>query len=129
MNTMKSLKILSLFFVLFVFSAHTGFAQSKGAELTDEQKEAMAQNVEAFMEVLDLSEVQERKFEAITKKYGTQMIALKDSGSSRYQMYRKAKSIQKNRNAEMKQLLSKKQYEIYLEKQEEMQKKMKEKRG
>ena len=42
--------------------------------------------------------------------------------------YKKVKSIRKNKDAEMKHLLSKDQYKVYLEKQEEMQKKMKEQR-
>ena len=42
--------------------------------------------------------------------------------------YRKVKSIRKNKDAEMKRLLSKDQYNVYLEKQEEMKKKMKERR-
>lgn len=126
---MKSLKILSFFFALFLVGANTSFAQSQATKLTDEQKEQMAQNMEEFQKVLNLSEKQKPEFEAITKKYAGQMMALRDGGGSKYSKYKKVKSISRNRNAEMKKLLSKEQYEAYLEKQEEMQEKMKEKRG
>ncbi len=126
---MKSLKILSLFLALFLVGANTSFAQSQKTELTDEQKEELAQNMEEFLEVLDLSEEQKPKFEAITKKYAEQMKAVKESGGGKYKMYKKVKSIQKNKNSEMEKLLSEDQYKVYLEKQEEMQKEMKEKRN
>ena len=123
---MKSLKILSLFFALFLVGANTSFAQSEATELTDEQKEQMTQNMEEFLEVLNLSEEQKPEFEAITKKYAEQMKAVKDGGGSKFSMYRKVKSIREDKNSEMKKLLSKDQYELYLEKQKEMQKRMKE---
>ncbi len=124
---MKALKILSFFFALFLLGANTSFAQSQKTELSDEQKEELTQNMEEFLEVLNLSEEQKPEFEAITKKYAEQMKAVKEDGGSNFSMYRKVKSIRKNKNSEMKKLLSEDQYEIYLEKQEEMQKRMKDK--
>jgi len=56
------------------------------------------------------------------------MIALKDNGGSRLSKYKKLKSIRKNKDAEMKRLLSKEQYKAYLEKQSENGKKMQERR-
>ena len=125
---MKVLKILSLFFVLFLINVNTTFAQSRAANLSEQQKEEIKKNVEAYVTELQLSEEQKPKFEEITKKYAKQMIAVKDSGGSRMSKYKKVKSIRKNKDAEMKSLLSKEQYNIYLEKQEEIQKKMKERR-
>jgi hypothetical protein len=124
-SIMKALKILSFFFALFLLGANTSFAQSKETELSDEQKEELTQNMEEFLEVLNLSEKQKPEFEAITKKYAVQMKAVKENGGGKYKMYKKVKSIQKNKNSEMKKLLSEDQYEIYLEKQKEMQKRMK----
>lgn len=125
---MKSLRILSLFFALCLIGTNTTFAQSRGANLTVEQKEQVKQNLEVYATALHLSEEQKPKFEEITKKYAKQMIALKDSGGNRMSKYRKVKSIRKSKDAEMKRLLSKVQYKVYLKKQEEMQKKMKERR-
>lgn len=122
---MNSLKILSLFFALFLIGTNTTFAQSKAANLTEEQKEEIQKNLEAYAIALRLSEEQKTKFEEITKKYAQQMKAVKDSGGRRMSKYKKVKSIRKNKDAEIKLLLSKDQYNVYLEKQEDMRKKRK----
>lgn len=124
---MKVLKILSLFFALCLI-ATTTFAQSRTANLTEQQKEEIKKNVEEYATALHLSEEQKPKFEEITKKYAKQMKAVKDSGGRLMSKYRKVKSIRQNKDADMNSILSKDQYKIYLDKQEEMQKKMKERR-
>lgn len=123
---MKSLKILSLFFALFLIGTNTTFAQSRAANLSEEQKEEIKKNLEAYAFALHLSETQKPKFEEITKKYAKQMKAVKNSGGRPMSKFEKVKSIRKNKDAEMKSLLSKDQYKVYLEKQEE---KMKERRN
>jgi len=65
---MKSLKILSLFFILFLIGTNTILAQSRAANLTEEQKEEVKNNLEEYAAALDLSEDQRPKFEEITKK-------------------------------------------------------------
>ena len=128
MTALKILSLslsLSLFFALFLMGTNTTFAQSRAANLTEDQKEELKKNLEAYNVSLQLSEAQKPKFDEITKRYAKQMIALKDSGGRRMSKYRKVKSIRKNKDAEMKRLLSKDQYNVYLEKQEEIQKKMK----
>ena len=125
---MKSLKILSLCFALFLIGANTTFAQSRAANLTEEQKEEIMKSLEVYATALDLSDDQQPKFEEITKKYAKQTIAVKDSGERRISKYKKVKSIRKNKDAEMKTLLSKDQYKVYLGKQEEMKNRLKERR-
>ena len=125
---MKSLKVLSLLFAFFLVGLNTSFAQSQASHLTDEQKEELTRSIEEYVAALDLSEEQKSEFEAITKKYAEQMKAVKDGGGGKLQKYKKVKSIRGNKNEEMKELLSKDQYETYLEKQEEMQEKMKQRR-
>ena len=125
---MKSLKILSLFFALLLIGTSTSFAQSRATNLTEEQKEEVKKNVEEYAVALHLSEEQKPKFEEITKKYAKQMKAVKDSGGRPMSKYKKVQSIRKNKDAEMKTLLSKDQYKVYLEKQEEMKSKIKERR-
>ena len=125
---MKVLKILSLFFALFLICTNTSFAQSRAANLTEEQKEEIKKNLEEYSAALNLSEEQKPKLEEITKKYAKQMKAVKDSGGRRMSKYKKVKSIRKNKDAEMKKLLSKDQYKVYKEKQKEMKKKMKARR-
>jgi len=125
---MKLLKVFSLLFALFLIGTNTTFAQSRANDLSKEQKEEIKKNIEEYASALDLSEDQRPKFEEITKKYAKQMIAVKDSSGRRMSKYKKVKSIRKNKDAEMKRLLSKDQFKVYLEKQEEMKKKMKARR-
>jgi hypothetical protein len=125
---MKTLKISTLLFALFLMSTNFSFAQSPAADLTEEQKEELAKNIEEYFEALNLSEEQKPEFEAITKKYAEQMKAVKEGDGGKMQKYRKVKTIRNNKNAEMEALLSEDQYNIYLEKQEEMKEKMKENR-
>ena len=113
-----------MIFALFLLGINTSYSQSKADNLTEEQEEEIKRNIEEYTAALALSEDQRPKFEEITKKYANQMKALKDSGGSRMSKFKKMKSIRKNKDAEMKSLLSKGQYSIYLEKQEEMRKKM-----
>ena len=126
---MKSLKVLSLFFALFFIGINSSYAQSKADNLTEEQKEEIKKNLEEHAAALNLSEDQKAKFEAITKKYAEQMKAVKNGGGGKLQKYKNVKSIRKNKDAEMKTILSKDQYKVYLEKQEEMKDKMKQRRG
>lgn len=82
-----------------------------------------------YLERLDLSEEQKPQYIEISKRYGDELKQLKNSSKSRLSKYRAYKSIQKNKNNEMKALLSKEQYTVYEEIQEEVQKKIKEKRN
>ena len=127
MSLLKN-KTLALFFALFLIGTNITCAQSKIAKLTEEQKEEVTNNLEEYAVALDLSEDQWPKFEEITIKYAEQMIAVKNGGGRKLQKYKKVKSIRENKDAEMKILLSKDQYKVYLEKQEEMKKKIKERR-
>ena len=122
---MSALKILSLFFSLFLIGTNTTFVQSKAANLSEQQKEEIKKNLEEYSAALHLSKAQKPKFEKITKKYAKQMVAVKDGGGRLISKYKKVKSIRKNKDVEMKSLLSKEQYKIYLEKHEEMKKKIK----
>ena len=70
----------------FLLGAHISFAQSQATNLTDEQKEELAQNFEEYYEVLNLSKEQKSEFEAITKKYAKQMKAVKDGGGGKLQI-------------------------------------------
>ena len=119
---MKVLKILSLFFALLLIGTNTTFAQSKTTNLTEEQKEELKKNLEVYAAALHLSEEQKPKFEEITKKYAKQMKAVKESSGIRMSKFKKVKSIRKIKDAEMKSILSKDQYKVYLEKQKEMKK-------
>ncbi|MEL6917132.1 MAG: hypothetical protein AAFO99_05305 [Bacteroidota bacterium] len=122
-KTFKPILIL----VMVTMMGATAIGQEK--KLTAAQKERMETQLVTYFEKLDLSEEQKPKFEEITKRYGKQMLGLKESDKGRLAKYNEFKSIRKNKNKEMKLLLSKEQYQIYEEVQDEMQRKMKEERN
>ncbi len=126
---MKSVKILSLLVVALVIGTTTINAQSSEKNLSEDQREELAQNLEEYFAALDLTEEQQPKFEEITRRYAGQMKEVKGGSERKLQKYKKIKSIREKKNAEMKDLLTKDQYKVYLDKQEEMQQKMKERRG
>ncbi len=119
-KTMKHILILA------IVSLISTTAMGQERTLTEEQRAQMEANLNEYSLKLDLSEEQKPKFVEITKRYGQQMRGLKDSDKGRLAKYKEYKSIRKNKNAEMKAILSEEQYETYLETQEEMQQKMKE---
>ncbi|WP_422107072.1 hypothetical protein [Winogradskyella sp.] len=121
MKTIKPILIL-------VAIALIGITTARGQErpLTEAQKAQLKEQLEAYFDTLDLSEVQKPTFEDITKRYAKQMMDLKDSDKGRLAKYKAYKAILKNKNEEMNALLSKEQYALYLETQEKMQQKMKE---
>nr|WP_299341901.1 hypothetical protein [Allomuricauda sp.] len=112
--------------ILAIVSLISTTAMGQERTLTEEQRAQMEANLNEYSLKLDLSEEQKPKFVEITKRYGQQMRGLKDSDKGRLAKYKEYKSIRKNKNAEMKAILSEEQYETYLETQEEMQQKMKE---
>lgn len=122
-KTFKPILIL----VMVTMMGATAIGQEK--KLTAAQKERMETQLVTYFEKLDLSEEQKPKFEEITKRYGKQMLGLKESDKGRLAKYNEFKSIRKNKNKEMKLLLSKEQYQIYEEVQDEMQRKVKEERN
>jgi len=122
---MKSSKKLWLFIALLLVGITNINAQTKRENLSDEQKEEIKKNVEEYTTSLNLTDVQKTEFEAITEKYAKQMVAVRDSGGAKFKKYKKLKSIRKNKDKEMKQLLNQEQFKTYLEKQEERKKQMK----
>ncbi|MDP5158281.1 MAG: hypothetical protein NWQ07_06870 [Flaviramulus sp.] len=125
-DEMKKIKYILVLAVVALIGT-TAMAQEK--EFTEEQKAQMEAQLTTYFEKLNLSEEQKPKFEEITKKYGKQLMDLKESNKGRLAKYKEFKAINENRNAEMKPLLSREQYDSYQEIQEEMQQKMKEKRN
>lgn len=122
---MKTLKHILILAIVMLIGTST-VAQS--GDFTAEQKAQFEEQLASYLDELDLSEDQTEKFKEISRRYAGQMKSLKESDKSRLSKYKELKSIQKNKNEEMKTLLSEEQYQIYEKMQEEMKKKMKEKR-
>jgi DNA repair protein RadC len=123
---MKSLKSIAITIGMLVLSFSLGFSQADEQALSQEEITALRSTMKANTASLNLTEEQLSKFEEIAKRYGDQLMELRESDASKFSKYRKMKSIKKSRNKEMQQLLSEEQYERYLKNQEAMEKKMKE---
>jgi len=109
---------------LLFFCTSFVFSQTPLSNLTEEEKVEMEEDFKEMLNALHLSDAQKPEFISISKNYGNQLFALKESDAYKMSKYRKMKSIVKSRNQEMENLLSAEQYKIYLEKQEQIQKKM-----
>ena len=122
MNTLTHILIT---IVLLFFSTVTIAQQS---DFPSSDKDMMKEQFAADLERLDLSEEQKADYLEISRRYGEQMMALRDSGAGRMAKYQELKSIRKDKDKEMKALLSKDQYAIYKDIQEERQQQMRERR-
>ena len=121
----RKLAAALLFVAIMGISPDTS-AQS--SQLSDDQRMLMKEEMMEYMSALDLSEDQRIEYQEITMKYGEQMKALRSSDKSKMSRFKEMKSIRKNKDEEMRNLLTDEQFEIYKEQQQEMQQKMKEKR-
>ncbi|UOY06178.1 hypothetical protein L0P88_19915 [Muricauda sp. SCSIO 64092] len=103
--------------------------KSLNTELRKTSKGNYSEEFSKYLDRLDLSQDQEPKFIEISIRYREQFETLRNSSKSRLGKYRAFTEIQKNKNGEMKSLLSPNQYEVYLNVQKEVQKKMMENRN
>lgn len=103
--------------------------KSLNTELRKTSKGNYSEEFLKYLDRLDLSQDQKPKFIEISVRYREQFESLKNSSKSRLGKYRAFTEIQKNKNGEMKSLLSPNQYEVYLKVQKEVQKKMMEHRN
>ncbi|MBC7605510.1 MAG: hypothetical protein H7199_00935 [Burkholderiales bacterium] len=114
---MKNVKVFLATSVLsLIFNAAT--AQEK-QKLSDEKKQEMVKQKQENKDLLGLTNEQQIPFRAITKRYAQRIKDLRGSSSDRKQKMDALKDIMSDKNGEMKTLLSEKQYEIYLQLQEE----------
>ena len=97
-------------------------------DISDADREMMKDQFAADIERLDLSEDQKEDYLEISRRYGAQLKALRDSNAGRMQKYGELKSIRKNKDSEMKELLSKDQFTIYKDIQDERQQEMRARR-
>jgi Spy/CpxP family protein refolding chaperone len=124
---MKNSKMLVVAVVLFSLISSVSRAQDFEKKM-EERKKEMVENMKMAQEKLKLTDEQKEKFKEISKKYAEKVNALRDTKEERRAKLKEAKSIQDEKDAEMKLLLKKDQYETYLQLKEERKSKMKEMR-
>ena len=93
------------------------YAQSK---MTEQQKQQAKARYEEYKMKLNLSEDQEPKVQEINLKYFGGLAELRNSSESRLNKFKKFRTMKSEKNKNMKQILTKEQYRIYIDFQAEM---------
>lgn len=118
-------KMLMLLCALLA-TAVTGFTQSK---LTEEQKKEFKEKQAAYKAKLNLTEEQAAKMEEINQTYFEGLSALKQSSGSKLSKYKKFKSLNNERDAKARKILTEDQYKLFKQQQKEMKEELKENRS
>jgi predicted nuclease with TOPRIM domain len=109
--------------ILFMFLAQGAFAQNLGMQFTPEERAQM--QTEWMEENLQLNDSQLVKVEALNLEYALKMEKIKEINGNLSKL-RAARKISEEKDKKLKKLLDKEQFEFYLDKRKEMQKKARE---
>jgi len=109
--------------ILFMFLAQGAFAQNFGMQFTPEERAQM--QTEWMEENLQLNDSQLVKVEALNLEYALKMEKIKEINGNLSKL-RAARKISEEKDKKLKKLLDKEQFEYYLDKRKEMQKKARE---
>lgn len=96
--------------------------------MTPEGKKEVVARYQGYMEELNLTEEQKPKVKEINKIYFEGLLKLKNSNGSKMENFRTFRDLSSTRDKEMKKVLTKEQYTIYKENQEEQRDNFKEHR-
>ncbi len=92
-------------------------------ELEGEARKQFVAEQDAYLQNLQLSIDQRKSYQQITIQYEKRFQAVEWSGVSEANMKAQRKKLQKAKDAEMKQVLSDRQYKMYVQRQKEIEKK------
>ena len=109
--------------ILFMFLAQGAFAQNFGMQFTPEERAQM--QTEWMEENLQLNDSQLVKVEALNLEYALKMEKIKEINGNLSKL-RAARKISEEKDKKLKKLLDEEQFEFYLDKRKEMQKKARE---
>jgi Spy/CpxP family protein refolding chaperone len=123
---MKKVIISTMFFAALTVSAH---AQTGKPQFTEEQKKELKAKLDAYKEKLNFSDEQKSKVEEVNMEYMEALSKIKEDGGSRMSRYKKFKQANNNRDKKMKEILTKEQYKIYKEHQEEFKEELRARRA
>lgn len=123
---MKRIINILVVLLLVTFTATHASAQSK---MTEEQKQEAKARYQEYKEKLNLTEDQSKKVDAINTTWFEGISALKNSGEPKLAKARKFKSLNAERDAQMKAVLTKEQFKIYKQQQKEMKEEFKQRRA
>lgn len=117
----KALLVTGAIIAIFLGSVITAAAQSTNSTKTPEERAKTL--TEKMKTTLSLTDEQYPKIEAINLKYAEKNQSLRSSSKGKLSKYKSLKSSLKDRDKEMKKVLTPEQYEKYKEMMEEMKRK------
>ena len=121
------MKMKKLLMIVSIVIGGYGSAYSQTKMTEAEKEEAIARH-KAYTERLNLTEEQKPIVEKINMTFFEALSKLKNSNGSRMEKYRTFKDVSSTRDKEMKKVLTKEQFAIYKENQQEQRDNFKERR-
>lgn len=104
-------------------------SQAQQRQLTEEQRQELAEQWQENKARLALTPEQEQPFKDITQKFAQQLKAIRESSASRRDKFQQARAVRDGKNKEMKVILTPEQYETYLDIQQERIEKARQRRN
>jgi Spy/CpxP family protein refolding chaperone len=123
MKTASPFLLLALLSILLVPASTFGQSQ-----VSEDQKKETLERYKSNMALLNLTEDQKPKVQAIEKEFFDAISSLRDSDGSRMEKYKTFKTISKNRDKQMKDVLTKEQYRVFKDNQEQTKKNLRQRR-
>lgn len=114
---MKKIINITALLTLLILVANQTSAQKK---MTDEQKKEAKAKYQTYKEKLNLTEEQSKKVDAINSNWIEGLAELKSSNAGKMAKYKKYKTLKSDRDQKMKEVLTKDQYKIYQQQQQEI---------
>ena len=123
---MKKIINITALLVLLTLVVNRASAQSK---MTEEQKKEAKAKYQAYKEKLNLTDEQSKQVDAINSDWLEGLAGIKSSGAGKMAKYKKYKALKADRDKRMKEVLTKDQYKIYQQQQQEMKDEFQERRA
>jgi len=128
MKTLKTTKLFVALLALSILSLTSAFSQNKANDLMNKTPEDRAKvQTEMMKNKLNLSTEQQTKIEAINLNYAKKFEPVIKSSDSKLTRYKRAKSLQKAKNEELKKVLTTSQYQRYEKSKETLKSTLKDK--
>lgn len=113
---------------IFILMMSIGFTLKAQSRLTEEQKEALKERFQEYKSKLNLSADQAQKVRAIDSSYLTGLANVKRSSSGKLAKLKQFKSLNSEKDRQMKAVLNDEQFSQYEKFKEEMRQELKENR-
>jgi len=123
------MKITSFLFSFFMLIGFATLAQQGGRPSPEQIRQRAEKEAREMAINLQLNEKQMLAFNEINEKFWAKMQEFRKSGADREEMMFQMQTLSKERDKEMKDILSKEQYKKYIKIQEEKRQERMQRRG